>query len=394
MIATKTAQINYRVVIIAYLSFIALGLPGGLLGVAWPSIRDTFGLEQAALGTLLFTTTAGYLTASVFNGRIISRIGVAKTLLIATALIAIGLLGIGLAPGWWPLIVIALVLGLGQGIVDAGLNLYFANNFNARLMNWLHAAFGLGAALGPLLMTELFRLEQSWRVGYFAIAAVHLVMVTLFAITLSEWQNPTSQATQTEAANPSAPSIFDTLRHPPVLFGILLFFVFTGMESTAGNWGFTMLTESRMVDIIVAGQWISLYWWSFTLGRLVFGFIGDRIPVKTAVWACMFLMLAGAVLLTLNLSDVLSFVGLIVLGFALAPIFPLLMTVTPERIGKDHATNAIGFQVGAAGLGIAISPALAGVIAGATSLEAIGPFLIASAALTIALYFLVERSHT
>src|SRR5690606_6077024 len=124
MIATKTAQINYRVVIIAYLSFIALGLPGGLLGVAWPSIRDTFGLEQAALGTLLFTTTAGYLTASVFNGRIISRSGIAKTLLIATALITIGLLGIGLAPGWWLLIVIALVMGLGQGIVDAGMNLY------------------------------------------------------------------------------------------------------------------------------------------------------------------------------------------------------------------------------------------------------------------------------
>lgn len=393
MIATKTTQINYRVVVIAYLSFIALGLPGGLLGVAWPSIRDTFGLDQAALGTLLFTTTAGYLTASVFNGRIISHIGFAKTLLLATTLITIGLLGIGVAPGWWFLIVIALVMGLGQGIVDAGLNLYFANNFNARLMNWLHAAFGLGAALGPLLMTEIFRLDQSWRVGYYVIAGVHLLMVAVFAITLQQWQNPTHQAEpETARADIAAPSIFASLRHPPVVFGVLLFFVFTGMESTAGNWGYTMLTESRMVNIIIAGQWISLYWWSFTLGRLVFGFIGDRIPVKTAVWGCMFLMLGGAVLLTLNLGDVPSFTGLIVLGFALAPIFPLLMTVTPERLGKHHATNAIGFQVGAAGLGIAASPALAGVIAGATTLEAIGPFLIGSAALTIVLYYLVERS--
>jgi fucose permease len=390
MIATKTAQVNYRIVIIAYLSFIALGLPGGLLGVAWPSIRDTFELEQAALGTLLFTTTAGYLTASVFNGRVITQLGIGKTLLAATALITVGLLGIGLAPGWWFMILIALVMGLGQGIVDAGMNLYFANNFNTRLMNWLHASFGLGAALGPLLMTELFRLEQSWRVGYFTIAAVHLVMVALFLITLQQWQNPTGRVEQ-RSANPSAPSISESLRRPPVLLGIVLFFVFTGMESTAGNWGYTMLTESRSVDIIIAGQWISLYWWSFTLGRLIFGFIGDRIPVKTAVWGCMFLMLGGAVLLTLNLGDVLSFLGLIVLGFALAPIFPLLMTVTPERLGKDHATNAIGFQVGAAGLGIAASPALAGVIASVTSLEAIGPFLIASAALTIILYYLIEQ---
>lgn len=389
MIATRTAPVNYRVVIIAYLSFIALGLPGGLLGVAWPSIRDTFGVDQAALGTLLFTTTAGYLTASIFNGRIIIRLGVGKTLLLATTLITAGLLGMGTAGGWWVLIAIGLVVGLGQGMVDAGANLYFANNFNARLMNWLHASFGLGAALGPLLMTELFRLEQSWRVGYFVIAAVHLGMVVLFLMTLKEWQNPAP--VEHSGSSPSGPSIFASLRQPAVILGVVLFFVFTGMESTAGNWGYTMLTESRKVDIITAGQWISFYWWSFTLGRLVFGFIGDRVALRTAIWTCMFLMLGGAVLLTLNLGDIPSFLGLIILGFALAPIFPLMMTATPQRLGAEHATNAIGFQVGAAGLGIAASPALAGVIASTTSLEAIGPFLVASAALTLILYYLVER---
>ena len=46
---------------LAYLGFVSLGLPDGLLGVAWPSIRATFSLRLDALGVLLVSTTAGYV---------------------------------------------------------------------------------------------------------------------------------------------------------------------------------------------------------------------------------------------------------------------------------------------------------------------------------------------
>jgi fucose permease len=393
MIAQNTAPINYRVVAISYITFIALGIPGGLLGVAWPSIRDTFEVSPAALGTLLFTGTLGYLLASMFSGRIVSRMGIGPALLAASGLSAVGLIGYAIAPSWVFIILIGVVLGVGQGVVDAGMNLYFANNFSPRLMNWLHACFGLGAAIGPLVMTGLLSLGQSWRWGYVIIALVQVALVAVFALTRDQWH---ARAVEISGASqkPNIPdfSIMQTLRHPPVLLGIALFFVFTGIESTAGNWTFTLFTESRGIDLVAAGQWVSFYWWSFTLGRLIFGVIANRIAVHKAILICMLLMVLGAVLLSLNLSDVISFGGLALLGFALAPIFPLLITATPERLGPGYATNAIGFQVGAASLGIAGLPALAGVLAAELSLEIIGPFLIGAAVLSLILYILTSRT--
>lgn len=46
---------------IAYLGYVSLGLPDGLLGVAWPSMRGTFAQPLDALGPLLASATLGYL---------------------------------------------------------------------------------------------------------------------------------------------------------------------------------------------------------------------------------------------------------------------------------------------------------------------------------------------
>lgn len=44
---------------LACLAFVSIGLPDGLLGVAWPSMRASFGRDLDALGAILLCTTAG-----------------------------------------------------------------------------------------------------------------------------------------------------------------------------------------------------------------------------------------------------------------------------------------------------------------------------------------------
>ena len=239
MTLTKTHSTNYRVVIIAYLSFVALGLPGGMLGVAWPSIRDTFEVPSAALGTLLLCGVVGYFAAGMLNGYVVTRLGTGRTLMIASLLSAAGIAGYSIAPGWWFIVAAGVILGIGQGILDAALNLFFASNFTPRLMNWLHAAFGLGAALGPLLMTLLFSLDQSWRVGYLVVVLIQIVLAVSFGVSEKLWH--LSHHDEADADAPT-PSIARTLGQPAVLLSILLFFFFTGAEATAGNWRFTLFT--------------------------------------------------------------------------------------------------------------------------------------------------------
>ena len=56
-----------------FLAFIALGMPDGLLGVGWPSIRAGFGIPLEALGVLLFTSMVGYLISSFLSGMLMRR---------------------------------------------------------------------------------------------------------------------------------------------------------------------------------------------------------------------------------------------------------------------------------------------------------------------------------
>ena len=232
-------QSKTLLIVIAYAGFVVLGLSGGLLGVAWPSIRASFGLSLDAVGALLVATTVGYLVSSFSSGPLLSRVG-AGTLLTVSGLVAgAGLVGYALVPAWWVMVLLGLAVGLGAGAIDAGLNTYFATNHSANLMNWLHACFGLGAALGPAMMTAVLDAGRSWRWGYVVAGVLQGLMALCFGLTLDRWRlagakpvgtNPGSAASATDEVRSG-----DTLRLPIVWLGIAMFFVYTGIEGTAGQ---------------------------------------------------------------------------------------------------------------------------------------------------------------
>jgi fucose permease len=363
---------------IAYAGFVVLGLPSGLLGVAWPSIRETFGIPLDAVGALMLATTAGYLLSSFSSGPVVSRVGMGRLLLASGAIAGVGLLGYAVAPGWWAMVLFGLLAGTGGGAIDAGLNTYFATNHSASLMNWLHACFGLGATLGPAVMTAVLNAGQSWRWGYAVAGALQGLFAICVGLTLRQWR---LAGPQSPGAQPGPPARSarggDTLRLPLVWFNLALFFMYTGTEGTAGQWPYSLLTEVRSVAPSTAGLWVSVYWGSLTVGRIVFGIVADRLGVVSSVRMCTLGVALGSAFIWWNATDALSFLGLALVGFALAPVFPLLVSVTPQRVGAEHAANAIGFQVAAAGLGISLLPGLAGFLAEKTSLEVIGPFMFA-----------------
>ena len=107
------------VIVTAYLIFTVLGFPDGMLGIAWPSIMGTFGLQNAQMGTLLLASTLGFLITSFNVGRLIGWFGITNLLIAANVLRAAGLLGMGLAPEWPLLVASAFFFGLGSGGVHA-----------------------------------------------------------------------------------------------------------------------------------------------------------------------------------------------------------------------------------------------------------------------------------
>jgi fucose permease len=387
-VADQRSQKDLLVVCIGFFSFVVLGVPGALLNVAWsPSIRDTFGLSLAAVGGLFLSTTTGYFVASSTSGRLISCLGLGWLLAASAVVSVLGLLGYALAPAWWIVLLFGLLLGTGGGLLDGVMNIYFAANYGPRLMNWLHACFGIGATLAPLAMTAILKSGASWRWGYSLAALLNAALALLFVLTRGRWRLALGAAS---SAQPRMASAWETLRLPLVWVGIALFMVLTGLEVSAGQWSFSLFTESRHVSREIAGLWIGVYWGSFTVGRIFFGVIVTWIRPAALIRLCAAGMALGAALLWWSPRVGIGFLALALLGFSLSPLFALMITTTQDRLGPLHAPNAIGLQVGAAALGVGVLPGLGGILAEHRGLETVPPFLLA---LTAVMFVLHEATH-
>ncbi|HYG36659.1 MAG TPA: MFS transporter, partial [Clostridia bacterium] len=282
----------------------------------------------------------------------------------------------------------SLLQGLGSGAIDAGLNHYVASHFSARHMNWLHACYSLGAMLGPLVMTAMIACSNSWRLGYLVVAVTLLVLSLLFSLTKARWDNhghvPASAADESEATQHI--STAQALRNRTVWFHMVLFFVYTGLEVSLGQWSFTVLTESRRIDPGLAGIWVTIYWASILAGRILFGFVVERFGLDALIRISTVAVLVGTALFAWNPAPLISPLALGIAGFGLAPIFPCLMTRTPQRLGKQIAAHAIGFQVGAAMIGAAALPSLTGLIAQYFGLSLVGLTILAMAVVLVVLH--------
>lgn len=370
--------------LLAFLAFVSLGLPDGLLGVSWPSMRAAFGVPIDALGTLVAFQTLGYLTSSSLSGRILRVLPIGTVLALSTLAASTALLGFAITTYWPLLLAFGFLAGLAGGAVDAGLNAYGARHFSARVLNWLHAFFGVGTTLGPLIVTAVLTSGAAWRWSYVIVGSAQLLLAATFFATRGRW------APVAVGAAPPARVVArtrDTLRRPIVWLGMATFFVYSGAEFVTAQWSFTLLTLHRGESVATGGLLVSLYWGSLMVGRVLFGIVADRVPLVRTISACMAVGVLGALLFWLEPTRMLSFLGLMLIGAAFAPVFASLVVLTPRWVGDAHADNAIGFQIAAAGLGGATLTAAVGMVAGAVGLEAIGVSVVV---ITVALLMLFQ----
>jgi fucose permease len=291
------------------------------------------------------------------------------------------------------------VAGFGLGLMDAGLNTYFASEFTESQMQWLHASFGIGATLSPLIMTASLAWFSGWRPAYLLVGLVMAGMTVFFFLNRSAWVKPNREQETAPGAAGAAPglmdyktSLWDTLLRVATWVSIFLFLLYTGGELILGNWTYTVLTESRGVGPELAGIWAGGFWATFTLGRFLAGFYAHRVKLNTLLFGAMALSIAGAVLFWWNPVNLVGVAGVFLVGFGTAPVFPGLVSNTGERVGQRHTANTIGFQIAAANLGGALLPTLAGALAQRYGIESIPVLLVISQVAMLAFYWLSVRA--
>ena len=173
--------------VICYLGFVSLGLPDTLLGVAWPFIRGSFALPQAAAAAAFIAMGMAYALSGSASGRLLGSLGTGRLLVLSSAAVTLAVFGFAGTPAWWLFVLAAMVHGFGSGAIDTGLNDFVSRRFSARHMNWLHACYSLGAAAGPAVMTAAVSPHGAWRTGYLAVGGILLILTLLFVFTRHGW---------------------------------------------------------------------------------------------------------------------------------------------------------------------------------------------------------------
>ena len=210
----------------AYLGFVAVGLSNNVLGASWLVLRPVFSQSLGAVGVLIAALMLGGLASSLTSGPILARLRTSSYCALGSLLALTGLLGY-LGASWPLLVASTLILGVGAGMLNAGLNTFVAAHYPASRMNWLHAFYGLGSSLGPFLFTLwALSLGLPWRWVYGGIAGVYLMLIVLTLRYRQLWPPLRFKATGVEvgvAASAKA-SLHVTLTLGVTWLGMVLFF--------------------------------------------------------------------------------------------------------------------------------------------------------------------------
>ena len=346
---------------IIYAAFISLGLPDILLGSAWPVMEQELNVPLSYGGLLFMIISCGTILSSLFSDKITRRLGAGLVTAISVGMTALALTGFSLAQNYTQLCLLAIPFGLGAGAIDAALNNYVALHFAARHMNWLHACWGIGATVGPYVMSFALGAGLGWRSGYGMVSILQFGLTLVLFLSLPLWKK--RQQSQEGDADYEAPiGLRDALKIRGVKPILLAFCSYCMVETTAGLWTSTYLVEYRHIDTQTAAALASLFYIGITVGRIVSGFVSDRLGDKKMTRIGCGLILSGLALIALPI-DLLSLCGLVVLGLGCAPIYPAIIHSTPAHFGRENSHAIVGIQMASAYSGATFLPPLFGLVA-------------------------------
>jgi len=378
-------------VTVAFAAFVLVGVNAGATGVLLPAQISDYGVSKTAIGSTFFTGSVGFVLASLLAGPMVHRLGMRVALVVGATLTAVAGFSIATRPPFAAFVLIAIVTGFGAGVAESGFQAYVvALPGSAALTNRLHAFFGVGALLGPLLATWILGFA-SWRTVWFVLAAAEVPFVVAIWATYPrrEMAAPEPPA----AHNPEQRSrglLSSALRERTVLLGSALLAVYVGLEISMGNWGFSYLVQARGEHRVLAGYVVSGYWLGLTLGRFLISPFATRIGATAAnmAFGCLIGVTVVAAL-TWVLPGAASIPGFVLLGFFLGPIFPTAMAMVPNVTPARLVPTAIGVMNAGSVIGGSALPWLAGALGQGTGAWTLLPFALVLAVATMAIWWLI-----
>lgn len=378
--------------VIIYLAFISLGLPDSLLGSAWPSMYGELGASMSYAGIISMIIAGGTIVSSLFSDKLIRRLGTGMVTVLSVAMTAAALLGFSFSHTFLQLCLWGIPYGLGAGSVDAGLNNFVALHYKSRHMSWLHCFWGIGATSGPYIMGMCLTRGLNWNSGYMMVGVIQIVLVVCLVLSLPLWKSK-NEGNEIKSEGHKGLGLKEAVKLPGAKPVLTAFFCYCALEATTGLWASSYMVLQKGIPARTAAKWASFFYLGITAGRLVCGFVTDKLGDRRMVRLGQMSALLGTALLLLPLGNAATLAGLVMAGLGCAPIYPSLLHQTPDNFGAENSQSLMGLQMACAYVGTTFMPPLFGLIAERISVSIYPAYLMFFVAVMIIMTERVGRIH-
>jgi FHS family Na+ dependent glucose MFS transporter 1 len=329
--------------------FVTTGLDMAVIGPTLPNLARQTGSSLGEIGLVFFLGALGGSLGTLLTGWILGR-APGRPFLGVSQIVSGSLLLLVPFVGWYvPLLARFAVKGLAGGMVGASANTLLQWTHGPKAgpyVNALHFFFGLGGFLSPFFLGLLLTAGARYSDAYALLAVFDVAVGIAVLLRLS----PPSAPAAREAGNPGVTAEASHLA-PVVIAGMLFLFFYVGAEITFSGWLPTYAVKLGLADGAEAAFLASMFWLSFTIGRLIsipmaIRFSSARILAVALSGCALFLSL----LVLLPGSPAILWVSVLGLGVAMAPIWPSGFNLAVQSIRLTAGIGAailMGDSVGA-----------------------------------------------
>jgi len=380
---------------VIYLIFISLGLPDSLLGSGWPVMHEAFGVPSSYAGYVSMTISFMTIISALISPRLIRRYHTKWIVNVSIFLTILGLMGFSFSDRYWMLFLFAVPYGLGAGSIDASVNQYVADNYRSSVMNFLHCFYGVGAVISPHIMSAALR-SAGWKEGYRWTAYLQSAILLVCIAALPLWKKNEGQS---EEGKSESAGISEALRVPGVVLTLIAFFAYCAGEATCFLWTPSYFAGTRpgLSDDLIA-SFGSLIFGGLMLGRLISGFISNKLGDRLLIRIGIAVELAGILMVALPAENyMVTAAGFVMTGTGMGPIYPSIQHMAPDNFGRSNSAAVIGLQMASAYVGSTLMPMLFGVLQQRLGIGIMPVYLLLFAAINISFletaYRKLDKAH-
>lgn len=359
--------------IVIYLIFISLGLPDSFIGSCWPTISEYFKISRDFQGIFslivsFFTIASSFLTIKLT--KYLKNYGV---IAISIGLTITGLIIIGFSDNYYLLLLAAIPLGFGGGAIDSILNSYVSLHYKAIHLNFLHAFWGIGAFISPLIIGSFIVDPRGFKDAAFVLSIIQTTILIITLSTLVLWvkvdkiYNIDSRNVTNSENSQENIGFFNTFKLRGVIFACITFFSYIAIESLAYSWFTSLCVFGMNIDNDIASKYLSLFYIAISLGRVISGLLSIKIKDKNLIRIGEGILLIGIILLTFKFNFVFMPIALFIIGLGCGPIYPSIVHSTVDKFTSKYSSAVMSIQIGFAYMAnISVAP-LFGILGNATT---------------------------